>query len=240
MLIVLILTLLYGFFTFKGVKNILLAIVSVIALLSILFNLKSYFSNRQNSSSPNILVTANVSNVIDGDTFDIGSDERIRLYEVNAPEYPKGCMGVDAKTRLENLISGAPIRYEKMGKDNFGRILAYVFKDKLLINEIMADEGLAYYMKGKIQTSYSLTIEKAQEKARLTGRGVWSPLCQTKKEGCLIKGNYRPADNTRIYHIPGCYNYDKATIKPGTSDRWFCTEEEATAAGFVKSKDCPN
>lgn len=182
---------------------------------------------------------AKVTKVIDGDTFDVEGGERIRLYEINAPEYPKDCMGVDAKARVEDLILDKTVSVEKIKKDNFGRTVALVYLDKLLINEILTEEGLAYFEKDKILSSDSLIIEKAEEKARSAGRGVWSSLCQTKKDGCVIKGNYRPADNTRIYHTPDCYNYDRITIKPGTSDRWFCNEEEAKKAGFRKSLDCP-
>lgn len=28
-------------------------------------------------------------------------------------------------------------------------------------------------------------------------------------------------------------------MNPNERDRWFCTEDEAKAAGFVKSLDCP-
>jgi len=180
-----------------------------------------------------------VTKVIDGDTFDVGSGERIRLYEIDAPEYPQGCLGTEAKTRLENLIGGKKINYKKIGKDNFGRILAYVYDNNLLINEALVEEGLAYFYKGKIMTDRSLTIERTSDKAKNLGRGVWSSLCRTQKSDCFIKGNYRDADNTRIYHLPVCYNYDKISIRPGTSDRWFCTETEAVSAGFTKSKDCP-
>lgn len=190
---------------------------------------------RKNTALRNLTVTK----VIDGDTFDTAEGERIRLHEVDAPEYPKGCMGIDAKTRLENLIAGKKIAVEIIRKDSFGRMLAYVYVNKLLINEILTEEGLAYFYKDKTTYTYSLAIERAEEKAAAVERNVWSSLCQTKKEGCTIKGNYRSADNTRIYHTPDCYNYDRATIRPGTSDRWFCTEEEARKAGFVKSKDCP-
>lgn len=215
-------------------------IVGIIAVISLILNIVfalrlfplPFFINKK-------LPTMKVTRVIDGDTFDITEGERIRLYEIDAPEYPKDCMGEDAKNRLEDLILNKNVGMEKIKKDNFGRTLALVYLDGLLVNEILVEEGLAYFEKGKTLTSNSLLIEKAQEKAKSAGRGVWSSLCQTKKEGCNIKGNYRPADNTRIYHIPDCYNYDRITIKPGTSDRWFCTEEEAQAAGFKKSQDCP-
>ncbi len=194
---------------------------------------KSFFLKKSNR------VEVVVNKVIDGDTVDTSDGERLRLYEINAPEYPKDCLGVDAKTRMEDLVLNKKIQYEKIGKDNFGRSLAYIFIDKLLINEVMTEEGLAYFLKGKTITENSLLIEQSQEKAKLANRGVWSSFCQTKKEGCIIKGNYRPADNTRIYHTPDCYNYDRITIKPGTTDRWFCSEEEAKKLGFIKSKDCP-
>ncbi|OGK39214.1 hypothetical protein A3A74_07690 [Candidatus Roizmanbacteria bacterium RIFCSPLOWO2_01_FULL_35_13] len=148
-------------------------------------------------------------------------------------------MGEDAKQRLKDLILDKTINFENLGKDNFGRTLGYVYFNKLFINEILIEEGLAYYVKSKTPTPNSLIIEKAEEKAKVSGRGVWSSLCQTQKEGCLIKGNYRISEHTRIYHTPDCFNYARIVIKPGTSDRWFCTESEATAAGFKKSLDCP-
>ncbi|MEK7633873.1 MAG: thermonuclease family protein [Patescibacteria group bacterium] len=212
----------------------------IIFIFSIILNIffifkeyKKFFLKKINK------VEVNVSRVVDGDTIDTSDEERIRLYEINAPEYPKDCLGVDAKARMEDLVLNKKISLEKIRKDNFGRILAYVYLDKLFINETMTEEGLAYFEKGKTITENSLVIEQSQNKAKLAGRGVWSSFCQTKKEGCNIKGNYRSAGNSRIYHTPDCYNYDKITIKLGTSDRWFCSEDEAKKLGFIKSKDCP-
>lgn len=54
----------------------------------------------------------------------------------------------------------------------FGRLLAYVFLGKLSVNEVLAEEGFAYFVKDKTTTYKSLEIEKAQEKAKLAGRGV--------------------------------------------------------------------
>ena len=48
---------------------------------------------------------------------------------------------------------------------------------------------------------------------------------------CAIKGNVN-SQGERIYHTPGQRDYDKTDIKPEEGDRWFCTEEEAQAAGF--------
>lgn len=220
-------------------KNIFIFLL-IIFLSSLSLNFSSLLKNLKNYSLKKTnRVETIVKRVIDGDTFDVEMGERIRLYEIDAPEYPKDCLGTDAKTRMEDLVLDKKISVERIEKDNFGRTLAYIYLDKLFINEVMTEEGLAYFEKGKTVTENSLIIEQSQDKAKLVGRGVWSSFCQTKKEGCNIKGNYRPADNTRIYHTPDCYNYDKITIKPGTTDRWFCDENEAKIAGFRKSLDCP-
>ena len=56
--------------------------------------------------------------------------------------------------------------------------------------------------------------------------------------GCSIKGKLavraRVTGNVGVYHLQGCRSY------PGTTepDRWFCTEEDAQAAGFRKAYNC--
>jgi len=218
----------------------LMGLLTMMLVASIALNIYFYMGGKVPTMSAKNLTEIRVTRVIDGDTIDVESGERIRLYEIDAPEYPKECMGVDAKTRMEELVQDKKIFIQAFGKDNFGRVLAYVYFDRLLINQAITEEGLAYYIKGKTATENTLKIEQSESTAKLAGRGVWSSFCQTKKEGCLIKANYREADNSRIYHTPDCYNYKKITIKAGTSDRWFCNEEEAKVAGFRKSKDCPN
>lgn len=210
-------------------------------LFSLLFNVFFILKNKTTvlNSSPTDLFDDEVIRVIDGDTFDTKKGERIRLYEIDTPEFPTQCLGKEAKVRLVTLIDQKNISYKSMGKDNFGRTLAYVYSEKKLVNTALVEEGLAYYRKGKTITANSLIIEKAQDNAKSLSRGVWSTLCQSQKSDCLIKGNYREDNHTRIYHLPSCYNYDKISIKDGTSDRWFCTEKEASEAGFIKSQDCP-
>jgi hypothetical protein len=54
---------------------------------------------------------------------------------------------------------------------------------------------------------------------------------------CLIKGNISSAQE-RIYHIPGCKSYLKTRIDTSAGERWFCTEDEATASGWRKARNC--
>lgn len=55
---------------------------------------------------------------------------------------------------------------------------------------------------------------------------------------CNIKGKYavraRVTGNLGIYHLQMCRSYPGLT-KP---DRWFCSEEDAQAAGFRRAYNC--
>ena len=51
---------------------------------------------------------------------------------------------------------------------------------------------------------------------------------------CLIKGNI--SSNGRIYHVPGGQYYDRTGINESSGERWFCSEAEARAAGWRRSR----
>jgi endonuclease YncB( thermonuclease family) len=57
----------------------------------------------------------------------------------------------------------------------------------------------------------------------------------TMPAGCEIKGHYalRAWPYAGIYHLHGCGSYRRTKAK-----RWFCSEEDALAAGFRKSYTC--
>jgi hypothetical protein len=52
---------------------------------------------------------------------------------------------------------------------------------------------------------------------------------------CLIKGNIS-STGERIYHVPGGLYYNATVIDTAKGERWFCTEAEAVAAGWRRSK----
>jgi hypothetical protein len=53
---------------------------------------------------------------------------------------------------------------------------------------------------------------------------------------CDIKGNISVETGERIYHVPGQKYYAKTRISEGKGERWFCSEAEARAAGWRRSK----
>jgi|SRR3954468_3164520 endonuclease YncB( thermonuclease family) len=56
--------------------------------------------------------------------------------------------------------------------------------------------------------------------------------------GCIIKGKFalraRVTGNIGIYHLQGCPSYPAIT----EPERWFCSEDDARAAGFRRAYNC--
>lgn len=52
---------------------------------------------------------------------------------------------------------------------------------------------------------------------------------------CNIKGNVS-TQRERIYHVPGQKYYNGTRISASHGERWFCSEEEARAAGWRRSR----
>jgi hypothetical protein len=51
---------------------------------------------------------------------------------------------------------------------------------------------------------------------------------------CIIKGNVNQ-NGERIYHMPNQEFYGKVRMDVGKGKRWFCTPEEAEAAGWRRA-----
>jgi|MTBAKSStandDraft_1061840.scaffolds.fasta_scaffold05126_11 hypothetical protein len=60
--------------------------------------------------------------------------------------------------------------------------------------------------------------------------------CKAHLNDCDIKGNISYTSKEKIFHAPGQEYYDPTVITPMFGERWFCTEEEAFANGWRKSR----
>jgi endonuclease YncB( thermonuclease family) len=69
-------------------------------------------------------------------------------------------------------------------------------------------------------------------------RGILFPDVTTMPPRCPIKGVFavraRVTGNVGVYQLQGCRSY-AGTTKP---NRWFCSEDDAQAAGFRKAYNC--
>ncbi len=67
-----------------------------------------------------------VTNIVDGDTFDIDNGERIRLADTSAPE-PGKSGGSEATSILTSLINGKTVYIDTDPQRNYGRLVAVVY-----------------------------------------------------------------------------------------------------------------
>ncbi len=125
------------------------------------------------SCQKNLKEEVYVKRVIDGDTIIVGN-EKIRLLGINAPERYQPCYE-ESKRYLESLIKGRKIRleFDKYLRDEYGRILAWVWVNDTLINEKMVRDGYAKaYIMG--YEKYSREIIEAENYAYKNGLGcLW-------------------------------------------------------------------
>lgn len=195
-----------------------------------------------------------VTRTIDGDTIEIASGVRIRLIGINAPEIggqrtSAECFGIEAARRTKELIEGKQIALERdvSETDAYGRLLRYVYINGIMLNELLVREGYAHASAYPPDVKYANQLRDAEHIARARGSGLWSK-CPTnasvealslfhQEDGCIIKGNISRAG--RIYHMPGCQSYEKTVINESAGERWFCSIDEAEAAGWRRAKNCP-
>jgi hypothetical protein len=87
----------------------------------------------------------------------------------------------------------------------------------------------AIFIAWAIATHLSSTGDAMQAETRLN-----QPFSSVEYT-CNIKGNVSLNTGKRIYHVPGQEHYSETIITPSKGERWFCSEDEARAAGWRKA-----
>lgn len=177
-----------------------------------------------------------VVEVVDGDTFQLKSGERVRLMGVDVPEIDR-CGGPEAKEKLTELILNKTVKLEEAVKENYGRTMALVYENGELINKIMMDKGWGRpdYRKN----SQRDVLTAAYHEAVSNKAGLWSRCVDPQApKGCLIKGNIDTRTNQKTYHLRSCPQYSQIILNTAFGDSWFCTEQEAEKGGFERAKGC--
>ncbi len=101
--------------------------------------------------------------------------QRVRLLGLSAPLKEQTPWGDRARQRLSDLIKEQKVilEFDVKQKDNSDRLLAYIWKDNLLVNQYLVSEGLAIAEPYPPNTKYDAKISRAQSKARLQELGIW-------------------------------------------------------------------
>lgn len=199
---------------------------------------------------------------VDGDTLDITGQE-VRLQGIDAPEAQQTCLrdgaswpcGAAARDQLAMLVANAEVACESVASST-GTIIARCEANGIDLAESMVAAGLAT-VPNAADADYAAMADRVQVRrlgiwaGSFDAPAVWrkahpeavrkpaaSRTAQPSRSktyrgllGCAIKGNISRRMGENIYYLPGMKYYD------GTRpERLFCTEEEAQAAGYRRSR----
>lgn len=122
-----------------------------------------------------LATAAKVVLVYDGDTFLTADSQAVRLLGVDAPEsYQPG--GDIARDMLEKLVLGRNVRLEtdRRDKDDFGRLLRWVYLGDTCVNLELARRGYATVRLYEDSLKMADTLNRLEEEAARIGKGLWS------------------------------------------------------------------
>jgi endonuclease YncB( thermonuclease family) len=149
------------------------------------------------------------------------------------------CSGV-AETVLSRLVNSRTVSCSLNGSDGAGRALGrctvgqtdvaaelvrqgYVFAEGGLLARYAGEEREARAAKAGL---WAGEVERpAEYRAKL-----WEEAKRRAPDGCPIKGQI--TSSGRIYVLPWSPDYERARVQAARGERWFCSEQEAVAAGF--------
>ena len=120
-----------------------------------------------------------VTRVVDGDTIVVnidGEDTKVRMIGIDTPESVASDEsrntpeGVIASDYTKSILEGTKVylEYDQELYDQYGRTLAYVFKEdkRTMIQEELLAEGYARVMTVEPNTKYVKTFEALESKAK--------------------------------------------------------------------------
>ncbi|HVM11351.1 MAG TPA: thermonuclease family protein, partial [Actinomycetota bacterium] len=125
-----------------------------------------------------------VVRVVDGDTIRVrrgGREEPVRLIGIDTPEMGffggvRECFAREASRFATGHLLGRRVRLELdvERRDRYDRLLAYVWLDGRLFNEMILRQGYASVATYPPNVRYVERFLRAERQARAEGRGLWS------------------------------------------------------------------
>jgi micrococcal nuclease len=130
-------------------------------------------------------VAVTLVEVIDGDTIRVRmpdrSEERVRYIGIDAPEVaragsPGEYLADEATAHNATLLESGPLILETdvEQRDDFGRLLAYVWAGELFVNERMVADGYAWAHDYPPNLARQDGLWAASESASSAGLGIWA------------------------------------------------------------------
>jgi micrococcal nuclease len=126
---------------------------------------------------------ASVTRVVDGDTVEVslgGGTEDVRYIGIDTPEsvipdQPAECFGERAGRLNERLVDGEEVRlvFDVERRDQYGRLLAYVYVGDELVNAELVKRGFARTLTIPPNTEHAELFARLAQAAGNAGRGLW-------------------------------------------------------------------
>lgn len=123
-----------------------------------------------------------VLRVIDGDTIELESGQKVRYIGIDTPETvdPRRdpqCFGKEASSYNKELVEGKEIYLEKdvSETDRYGRLLRYIYLEEndISINEQLVREGYAVASSYPPDVKHQEKFRLAEQEARNNQKGLW-------------------------------------------------------------------
>lgn len=173
---------------FRRVAPFLILAVAVAVVMGVVLTRKAATPAQDLSSSLVVqegALEATLSEVVDGDTIWValadGSKEKVRYIGIDAPELahdgsPAEYLGEEATAHNATLLAEGPLRLELDvdDRDDFGRLLAYVWAGEILVNERMVADGYAVAHNYPPNLAMQDRLWAAHDAARDAGLGIWA------------------------------------------------------------------
>jgi endonuclease YncB( thermonuclease family) len=172
----------------------------------------------------------------------------VHLDGIEAPDADQMCDGPSgkwkcgsaAKEALSRAVRGRSISCEVTGKDETATPTARCIIGGTDVAAPLVQSGHAF-----AESGFFARYGGEEREAKVAKIGLWSGDAErpadyrakrwdeakrSAPEGCPIKGSV--ASGARIYVLPWSSSYDSVRVSTARGERWFCSEDEAQAAGW--------
>jgi endonuclease YncB( thermonuclease family) len=185
-----------------------------------------------------------------GDLLRIGPTV-VKLAGVEVPEREQRCLrpgnrrwrcAEAAQDGLARITRGRTIKCDIKGTDAAGRASGICYDDSTDIGAALVKSGHAFAEQGFLArygrqesqaqaAKIGLWSGEAERPASYRAR-TWEEAKRSAPDGCPIKGQV--TGGARIYVLPWSPDYGRVRVSKSRGGRWFCSEQEAIAAGWER------
>ena len=187
--------------------------------------------------------------VLSGDTLRLAG-RTIRLSGVDAPELDQQCggegrgrswrCGAASQAALQTLVRGRMVHCTAARGDASGHPVATCYLGEKDLAAELVRRGHAFAESGLFSTYAGLESTARNAKLGLWRSAVerpsdyrarrWEAAKRSAPHGCPIKGHV--TSEGRVYVLPWSPDYSRLRVREQRGERWFCSEQEARAAGW--------